>query len=295
MHIFHVFVSPQIYLVVISFMLVSYFHCAAKQNYLRWSSRTPCLIQYWLKPSEPVHDLQPCSGSWRSLWCAFWYLGSYALWLHHRNARMRRYMQIAETGRPFRRLFRRLHSRPRHYHYGTTTTCPLELGPEVNDTMCDLFQVPSYTEATPQHCAEQCQEVYGDTTGVIDFDPATTECRCCVGNGTRTSAEKSNIFLESKPCGGPFKPCGDRGVGDFWLLHSGEHNMHGQHRISGVYWPDTLRRRMYHYAGGHLSRGGQQQHSLRVLQTRLSYRTSYRFCYQHRRLRASKPASKRAQ
>ena len=128
------------------------------------------------------------------------------------------HMQIAETGRPFRRLFRRLHSRPRHYHYGTTTTCPLELGPEVNDTMCDLFQVPSYTEATPQHCAEQCQEVYGDTTGVIDFDPATTECRCCVGNGTRTSAEKST-YSWSKPCGGPFKPCGDRGVviSDFFI------------------------------------------------------------------------------
>lgn len=92
------FVSPQIYLVVISFMLVSHFHCAAKQNYLRWSSQTPCLIQYWLKPSEPVHDLQPCSGSWRSLWCAFWYLGSYALWLHHWNAKMRRY--ICRSQRP---------------------------------------------------------------------------------------------------------------------------------------------------------------------------------------------------
>ena len=68
MHIFHVFVSPQIYLVVISFMLVSYFHCAAKQNYLRWSSRTPCIIQYWLKPSEQAPKLTSASHyDWMSI------------------------------------------------------------------------------------------------------------------------------------------------------------------------------------------------------------------------------------
>lgn len=85
-------------------------------------------------------------------------------------------------------------------------------------TPCVIFSRYPATQATPQHCAEQCQEVYGDTTGVIDFDPATTECRCCVGNGTRTSAEKST-YSWSKPCGGPFKPCGDRGVviSDFFI------------------------------------------------------------------------------
>ncbi len=39
-----------------------------------------------------------------------------------------------------------------------------------------------------------------------------------------------------------------------------------------------------HYAGNHLNQGGQQQHSLRVLQPQLSYRTSSRVCCQQGRL-----------
>ena len=62
--------------------------------------------------------------------------------------------------------------------------------------------------------------------------------------------------------------------------------MPGQHRVSGVYWPDRLRRRMYHYAAGRKYQGGQQQHSLRVLQV-LWYRWCSRVCCQPSQLHAS--------
>ena len=156
--------------------------------------------------------------------------------------------------------------------------------PEVNDKRCSNFKLSKrYKEDTPQDCAEKCQEVFGDTIGLIDFTPATFDCRCCNRNSTFTLAGRSTYW--SKPCGGPSIPCGDNGVDVSDLpISTQENNMHGQHRISGVYWPDRLRRRVCHYAGNHLNQGGQQQHSLRVLQPQLSYRTSSRVCCQQGRL-----------
>ena len=129
-------------------------------------------------------------------------------------------MQIAKTGRPWRR-WRRRQSR-RYYHAPTattamttttsaTSTCLLELGPQVNDTACNN-QRPGFNEITPQDCAEKCQEVYGDTMGSIGFNPTNgIPCSCCIGDDTLSVVDYT-YYTWSKPCGGPLIPCGDKGV-----------------------------------------------------------------------------------
>ena len=137
-------------------------------------------------------------------------------------------MQIAKTGRPWRRWHRRQFRHYSYYHAPTTTTamttttststttsaatstCLLELGPAVNDTLCRA--VDGFNEITPQDCAEKCQEVYGDTMGSIGFTQTIgIPCSCCVGDDTVPAADYT-YYNWTKPCGGPFLPCGDRDV-----------------------------------------------------------------------------------
>ena len=188
-------------------------------------SRTPCSYSILAQALQTVHDRTRRSTALRILMFMMRILFPWILCLvaSQECQDETAHLQIAKTGRPWRRWHRR-HSR--HYSYyhaptttpatpatpATTTTCLLELGPEVPDTRCFLNQEPPLNEpTTPQECAEQCQEAYGDTSGSIDFQTAPTLCRCCSGTGTLDSTEKST-YAWTKPCGGPFKPCGDRGV-----------------------------------------------------------------------------------